>query len=130
MALSASIALSQAGSAISTVPRDQKFRATVTVSNSGGSAITLSEIRGRVKNTAELFKDQMASAAIGECLIDSNNPVPAGGSAIYVFDLAFHAPNPVDNLTKASNTYNVTCFVYGNGEIVQPTAATINVTPS
>lgn len=123
MALSATIALSQSGSSISTVPREQKFRATVTVSNSGLTPIVLTEIVPRVKNTSELFIDQMASAALGKCIIDSNNPVPASGSAIYVFDVVFHAPSP-------STTYNVTCLVYGNGEIVSPTPATIAVTAS
>ena len=123
MALSATIALSQAGTAVSTVPREQKFRATVTVSNSSGSPITLDQIVPRAKNTSQLFKDQATSVALGKCMVDSNNPVPASGSAIYVFDICFHAPSN-------TGTYNVTCFVYGNGEIVEPTPATITVTPS
>lgn len=123
MALSASIALSVNGVSVSTVPREQKVRATVTVSNSGGSDIILKEIVPSIRHTSQLYGDQMVSAALGKCDIDANNPVPAGGSAIYVFDLAVHAPT-------LTGTDSITCLIYGNGEIVQPTAATLAVTAS
>jgi len=130
MALSATIALSQAGTVISTVPREQKFRATVTVSNSGGSPISLDEITPSAKNTSQAFADQMASAALGTCRIDSSNPVPAGGSAIYVFDVSIHAPSNPSISTHTPTTYDVDCVIYGDGEVVQPTPATITVTAS
>jgi hypothetical protein len=118
MALSASIALSVSQVAVSSVPREQKVRATVTVSNSSGADITLSEIVPSIKHTSQAFADQMTSAALGKCRTDS--VVPALGSEVFVFDLVVHAP-------VLSGTYDVSCLVYGNNEVVNPTPATLAV---
>lgn len=123
MALSASIALSIAGAAVSSVPREQKVRATVTVSNSSGSPIILSEIVPELKSTNLSFILSSPSDGLGKCEIDSNNPVPAMGSAIYVFDFVCHA-------SSLSSTYDISCLIYGNGEVVFPTPATLTVTGS
>jgi hypothetical protein len=121
MAISATIALSVAQVAVSSVPREQKVRATVTVSNSGGSDVSLSEIVPSIKHTSQAFADQMTSAALGTCRIDKD--VPAGGSEVYVFDLVVHAP-------VLSGTYDISCLIYGNSQVVKPTPATLTVTAS
>lgn len=123
MALSATIALSIAGVSVSSVPREQKVRATVTVSNSSGSPIVLDQIKPTIDSTALTPATEAPSAAMGKCLVDSNNPVPASGSAIYVFDFTPHA-------SSLSSTYSISCLVYGNGEVVKPTPATLTVTQS
>jgi hypothetical protein len=123
MALSATIALSIAGVAVSSVPREQKVRATVTVSNSSGSPIVLSEIVPQIKETSLSFPKDASSVAAGSCRIDSQNPVPASGSAIYVFDFTPHT-------SSQSSTLDIGCLIYGNSECVAPTPATVSVTQS
>lgn len=123
MAISATIALSVAGTSVSSVPREQKVRATVTVSNSAATEVILKEIIPSIIHTSQAYADQMVSAALGKCQIDANNPVPGLGSAIYVFDLSPHA-------ASITGTYSISCLVYGNGEIVKPTPATLTVTQS
>lgn len=123
MAISATIALSVAGTSVSSVPREQKVRATVTVSNSAATDVILKEIVPSIIHTGQAYADQMVSAALGKCQIDSNNPVPGLGSAIYVFDLTPHAQS-------ITGTYSISCLIYGNSQVVQPTAATLTVTPS
>lgn len=123
MALSASIALSIAGVAVSSVPREQKVRATVTVSNSGASPVVLDQIKPTIDSTALTPSTEAPSAAMGDCRVDSNNPVPALGSAIYVFDFTPH-------VSSLSSTFDISCLIYGNGEVVKPTPATLTVTQS
>lgn len=120
MALSATIALSIAGAAVSSVPKEQKVRATITVSNSSGTAIDLNQIVPRVDITGLTPAQEAPSVAVGKCQVDSNNPVPASGSAIYVFDFTPH-------VSSFSSTFSVGCTIYGNGEVVSPTAATLTV---
>jgi len=123
MALSASIALSIAGVSVSSVPREQKVRATLTVSNSGGSPIVLDNITPTIHSTSLSPSTEAPSAAMGTCQIDSNNPVPAGGSAIYVFDFTPH----VSSLTS---TFSIGSLISGGGVNISPTPATLTVTGS
>lgn len=114
MALSAAIAISPSGS----IPVGEKIKATITVSNSSGVDITLDQIIPYVKMTPLTAAQDASSVAIGKVIID--HVVPLMGSAIYILSLSFHA-------NSKGSTYDVGCVVYGNGEAVSPTAATVTV---
>lgn len=117
MALTATIALNR-----STAPREQKVTASVTVSNSGGADVAIKEIVPKIKITNETFPQDASSVAPGKCLVPQ--VVPAGGSALYIFDVCFHA-------SSFFSTYDVGCLIYGaDGSIVSPTPATIPITQS
>jgi hypothetical protein len=116
MALSASIALGSA----SPIPREQKLRVVVTVSNSSGADISLDQIVPSIKVTNQDIVNDASSDAKGKCIIDPSNPVPAGGSAIFVFDVALHT-------SSLASTFDIGCTVFGNGEVVVPTPVTIQV---
>lgn len=119
MALTATIALTPS----STVPREQKVRALVTITNNTGGAVTITEIVPRIKSTALTFPTSSPSDGVGKCEI-SNTPIPDSTAVVYVFDVVFHAPSGGD-------TYSVDCLIYNSSSgVFSPSAATITVTGS
>lgn len=121
MAITAAITLAD-----STVDSEQQAQATLTVSNSGGSAVLVTGIQPKVTPLA-------ASVGIGICAFggSATQSVAAGGSTAFYFNLVAHAPqasNP--QVSPATFAYVVGATVYCNdGSITEASTATLTVSP-
>lgn len=127
MALTATISLSQ-----STVTIHEPTVATLTVSNSGGAAVNMSQITPRINFTGDSATEDASSVGVTNSVLinPANQSVPAGGSTIYSFQLVVHAPSTgVDGL--GTGTYDVSAQCYGaDGSSFKPSsAATLTVNP-
>lgn len=124
MAITATIVLDR-----SQTTRTQKVRALLTVSNSGGSPVTILNVVPFVQNSA-FPEPQSSSAAIGKVI--ANVIIPAGGSNTMVWDTNLHTANPKGNYDTppAQNTYNIGCLIYGDdGSVTSPTVQTVTIIP-
>lgn len=124
MALSATISLSPSGPLIV----EQQVTATVTVSNSGGSNVSILEIDPVIKFTGNSQAKDGSSVGAGKCFI-SNPVVLAGGSSTFLFSLVFHEPSI--NFGGSAGTYDVSCNIIPIGTTTfSPTSpATMQVNP-
>jgi hypothetical protein len=125
MAITATIVLDR-----SSTTRNQKVRALLTVSNSGGNPVTVLNCVPFVQNTA-FPEPQNSSTAIGQ--VAPGTVIPAGGSNTLVWDTNFHTANPMTNYDTStlSNTYQIGCLIYGDdGSVTSPTVQTVTVVPT
>ncbi|GEM_PF-5355794 len=125
MAITATISLSA-----TTISKQQKTTATLTVSNSGGSAINVTGIQPRAYLTGS-SPPEPVGAAIGVPALGPgmNVSVPASGSLVFSFDYTFAAPSTGAN-GQGSGTYSCDAVVYtADGSVTVPTAATVTVNP-
>ena len=124
MAISASITLDR-----SVTQRNQKVRALLTVSNSGGSPVTILNVVPFVQNAA-FPSPQFQTNATGQVI--ANVIIPAGGSNTLVWDTMLETANPTTNYDSppSQNNYNIGCLIYGDdGSITSPTVQTVSVQP-
>lgn len=125
MAVTASIALASA-----TLTAEQRTTATLTVSNSGGSAVLVTGISPTY--TPSGSTSQAVSVALG--VVPFGGPFPqsvgAAGTQNFPFDVVPHAPASGYGLAEpASQTYSVGAIVLTNdGSVTVATPATLTVT--
>lgn len=115
MAMSATIALSSA-----TCKINQQVLATVTVSNSGGSDVTVTGIRPTILFTNAPTNDP-AAAAVGAPAISSGFPVivPASGTLKVTFGV-------VPFISSGTGTFSIGAICTSNdGSVFSPTATTL-----
>lgn len=127
MAMTATIALSPS----STVLTEQKLTASVTVSNSGASAVNITGIQGNAIATGATAATYNSGVSIGTVNTGPNAilSVPAGGTLVKTFDLRFHGPQS-GSLTSGSfsDGFSVSALCSSDdGSVFSPTAATITV---
>lgn len=123
MAMTATIALVPA----STAKIGQEINATLTISNSGGAVVNVTQIDPLVFQTGAPV-GAIACATYATAAISGNSqgkttlPVAASGSITVPFTVKFHAPS------AASSTYSVGAVCYSDdGSVFSPTVATITV---
>jgi len=131
MALTASISLSQ-----STIGYNQKSSANVTISNSGGSDVTLSHLSPQIlASGSEQYTVNLNSRASGPGLTGFSPPitVPATGSVVVPFSYVVFSPQVAEsgNLSQSvPATYSVGCnLITSDGSSFAPTAATLTISP-
>lgn len=130
MAITASISLPQ-----STIGYNQLATALVTVSNSGGSDVTVTELKPQILATgAPTYQTNINSKA--SSLPKPPGQVftsPAGSSVVVPFSFLCYSPQVAEqgNLDQSvPATYAVGCIVQtSDGSLVSPTAATVTITP-
>lgn len=123
MAMSATISCSP-----SAVQINQKVNATITVSNSGSSAVTVTGIR--------LHANYTGGANLGPTSVAYGTPnlsagatvsVAASGSQVFPVDMVFFAPS-TGLLSDGVGTYSVTAYCNGSdGSVFAPTATLVSV---
>lgn len=125
MAISASIVLDR-----SQTQRNQKVRAVLTVSNSGGNPVTILNVAPFVQNSALTSLPNYQTNAVGQVV--ANVVIPAGGSNTLVWDTMLETANPTTNYDSppSQNNYNIGCLIYGDdGSITSPTVQTVSIRP-
>jgi hypothetical protein len=125
MAMSATISVSP-----STVLINQPANAVITISNSGGSAVQVTNIAPFIFFTGSAIPYD-PSANIGAINLGPsvNVSVPAAGSLSFPFSMVFFAPS-TGPLGTGGGTYSVNAICQSNdGSVFSPTAATITVNP-
>lgn len=125
MSLSATLSLSA-----STLIINQPVTAFVTVSNSGGSVVNINSFTPLVTVTSGAI-GTIAACATG--VVDlgpgATIGVPASGSLSFMFNVVFFAPS-TGPIGAGTGTYSISANIVGSdGEVVQPTAATITINP-
>jgi len=124
MAMTATISLSP-----STVQINQQINATITVSNSGGSAVNVTSIQMQSKFTGgsqENVGCAFGSPNLGPAAATS---VAASGSTVFPVPLVFFAPS-TGPIGTGSGTFDVGCIIQSSdGSVFSPTAATVTVNP-
>lgn len=124
MAIAASITLDR-----SQTQRNQKVRALLTVTNSGGNPVTVLNVTPFVQNSA-FPSPQFQTNAVGQVV--ANVVVPAGGSNTLVWDTMLETANPTTNYDTppSQNAYNIGCLVYcDDGSVTSPTVQTVTIRP-
>lgn len=125
MAITASIALSSAS-----ILAEQKTTATLTVSNSGGTAVAVTSIQPLLSPTG--VTQQSVSSAIGVPPVGGayNVTVPASGTAKFSWDVVPHAPSSgFGNAMPSPFVYDVGAVVMtSDGALTSPTPTTLTVT--
>jgi hypothetical protein len=122
MAITAAITLSSA-----TVTAGQKVTATCTVSNSGGSAVTVTAIRPMLSpqnSTSENTSGAQGTVPLGPGMTTS---VAASGSTAFTYDVIPFAPTSGYGLAMpASQVYDVGATVYtSDGAVTDATSTTL-----
>lgn len=110
-----------------TVLINQPSNMTLTISNSGGAAVTVVGIQPTAIPTGATN----ASCGIGVPAISSgfNVSVPASGSLVFPFSVVFFAPS-TGPIGAGSGTYSVGAVCEtSDGSVFSPTAATVTVNP-
>lgn len=123
MAMSATISCSP-----SAVQINQKVTATITVSNSGSSAVVVQGIRLAASYTGGTTAPQ-TSVAYGQPNLSAGATVSvaASGSQTFPVDLVFFAPS-TGLLSDGAGTYDVTAYIHSDdGSYFSPTAALVSV---
>lgn len=130
MAITATISLSP-----TTVNVNTPTVATLTVSNSGGSAVNVTSVTPDARLTGGLYSVP-PGVAFGLVPLGPGAPVSvaASGSLVLTFPVIFFAPSGSLSLSGgvvvASTTYDVAATIYtSDGAITAPTAATVTVNP-
>lgn len=122
MAMTASISLAQ-----STATVNQDILATLTVSNSGGSAVNVTSINPTIVQTSGGAGILSAASACDQNSLAQAGPltsvsVAAAGSTLFQFTVKAFAPS-----TNGS-TYSVGAIITSDdGSVFSPTAATVTV---
>lgn len=124
MAITAAITLSSA-----TATAGQKVTVTCTVSNSAGSAVTVTDIRPMVSpqgSTAETTASSPGVPALGPGMTVS---VAGSGSTAFSYDMIAHAPTSGLGLAMpAFQVYDIGATVYtSDGAITDATSTTLTV---
>ena len=123
MAMSATISVSP-----SAVQINQKVTATITVSNSGSSAVTVEGIRLYANYTGGSSAPH-TSVAYGQPNLSAGATVSvaASGSTVFPVDLVFFAPS-TGLLSDGSGTFDVSAQIDSDdGSVFHPTAALVSV---
>lgn len=123
MAMSATIAVSP-----STATVNQEVVATITVSNSGGSTVNVTQVDPLAFQTG-VSAGSIPSAAVGYQNSASGyagakqlTPVAASGTALIILSYKFFAPS------ASGSTYDIKPILYSDdGSVFAPTAATVTV---
>lgn len=126
MAMTATISLSP-----STVLINQPVNAALTVSNSGGAAVTMTSIVPLVYATGLTAATSAVSCGIGEAPLGPGQviSVPASGSVIFPFSVVFFAPS-TGPIGAGNGTFSIGAACQSNdGSNFAPTAATVTVNP-
>lgn len=106
---------------LSTVQVEQKCNAVVTVSNSGGSPVGITDMLPTARETGDPVSEDASSVAISRITPGINNMVPAGGSAVFNFGFNVHGP--------FATTYAIGAQLQASdGQQVTATTATLTVT--
>lgn len=131
MAMSATIALAQ-----TPIGYNQQSSANVTVSNSGGAAVTITSFKPQLLATgAPSYQTNIDSRASGPGIQGFAPPltVPAGGSLVVPFTYVCFSPQVVENGNLSQSvpaTYGVGCnIITSDGSSFAPTPATLTITP-
>lgn len=126
MALSATLS-----TPLSTVPAGYQVQCHITISNSGGSAVTIKQIRPSIKSTPISFSEDKSSYAAAFPGAGGLQ-VPAGGSQQFLMQVVFHGANNVgsyDVPNPRGTTYDMGCIIYAaDGSITVPTPIAMTVT--
>ena len=114
---------------LTTVPAEYQVQAHITISNSGGAAVTVKQIRPQIKSTPITFAEDKSSFS-ASVLGASGTVVPAGGSTQVLMQINFHGSNRTNTTNVPTyTTYDVGCVIYGaDGEVVAATPITMTVT--
>jgi len=121
MAITATISVSP-----SAVQINQKVTCTVTVSNSGSSAVTVVGLRPYANFTGDA-KDASTSVAYGTPNLSAGatTSVAASGSTVFPVDVTFFAPS-TGILSNTGGTYDMNAFVQtSDGSYVSCTSAAL-----
>jgi len=121
MAITATISVSP-----SAVQVNQKVTCTITVSNSGPSAVTIVGIRPYANFTGDA-KDASTSVAYGTPNLSAGatTSVAASGSTVFPLDVTFFAPSS-GLLSTGSGTYDMNAFIQDSeGSYISCTAAAL-----
>lgn len=130
MALSATLSLSQ-----SPIGYNQKSSANVTVSNSGGSPVTVLSLQPQIlasgaPSLETNINSSSSSLPQGFGMVFS---VPAGGSVVIPFDYNVFSPQVVEsgNLDQSvPTTYSIGCnIITSDGSSFAPSPQTVTITP-
>lgn len=130
MALSATLSLSQ-----TPISFNQKSTANVTVSNSGGSAVSITSLKIIILATgAPTYETDINSKSSGLPKgFGQQFSVPAGGSVVIPFDYLIYSPQVVEsgNLDQSvGTTYSIGCYLMGSdGSLFSPSPQTQTITP-
>lgn len=114
----------------SVTQRNQKVRALLTVSNSGGNPVTVLSVVPFVQNSAFPNLPNYQTNAVGQVV--ANVIIPAGGSNTLVWDTMLETANPTTNYDSppSQNAYNIGCLIYGDdGSVTSPTVQTVTIRP-
>lgn len=126
MALSATIS-----TPVSVAPAGYLVNCNITISNSGSSAVTIKQIRSRVKSTPISFLEDKSSFTSFVSL-PPGAQVPAGGSLQVLMQVIFHGANnggSYDVQNVNGTTYDLGCNIFAaDGSVTVPTPATITIT--
>lgn len=133
MAMTATIALTPT----SNVFVGQKIVATVVISNSGGSDVTVSSFEPYyflTPNSTVFTQTEPIARGKGILAYAQTKTVPASGTLNVNFPIVFNAPSGDLSLSGASvvpsTTWSVGCtIVSSDGSVFKPTAATVTVNP-
>lgn len=123
MAMTATISCSP-----STVQIGQKITATITVSNSGSSAVTVTGIQLYANYTGDSLAPH-TSVSYGQPNLSAGatTSVAASGSQVFPVDLTFFAPS-TGLLSAGSGTFDVGAQIQSSdGSYFHPTATTVTV---
>ena len=126
MAISASIS-----APVSTAPANYLVNCQITISNSAAYAVTVKQIRPRIKSTPITYAEDKSSwtAVVPGA---GGLQVPAGGSVTQLMQVIFFGANnggSYDIPDPNSTTYSMTCDIYtADGVITNPTPITITIT--
>lgn len=126
MAISATITLAH-----SSITVGQVLNATLTVSNSSGTDVNVTQILPRVHQTGNPVPVDGSSVSYGDVPLSQgfNNVVPASGSAKFPLSYCIYSPSTGPSDT-GTHTYSVDALIFCNDRsTTTPTAATVTVHP-
>jgi hypothetical protein len=126
MAITATLALS-----LSTLSINQPVACSLTVSNSGGSAINVLSIEPLAYVTGSSPQQNMGACALGVVDLGPGAVVsiPASGSLSFGFSAVFFAPS-TGPIGAGTGTFSVSALIAtSDGSNTTPTAQTVTVNP-
>lgn len=128
MALTASLSLN-----MTTATVNQQINGSLTISNSGGSPVSVSQLLPHARKTGSSLQDLNTGVAVTGPQLGPNYPnsVPAGGSLVFPLSYTFFSPSSsLAGTGYADGTFDCRCLCYGaDGSVFSPTAAMVTVNP-
>lgn len=124
MAMTATISLLP-----TTVLINQPVNATITVSNSGGSAVTVTSIQLNSEFTGGSIQANGVAFGVPNLGPAAATSVAASGSTVFPVSLVFFAPS-TGPIGAGTGTFSVGAVIQSSdGSVFSPTAATVTVNP-